>query len=103
MSSVQEYFEYVLAIECGIPQIEMKGTFEDWVFLLKKFEDMEKLLDPVKEILMPESWWTSVKVVLVNLIKTYGGSRDPESCQGDTDARILVDQCKGGPSEPYQN
>jgi len=78
MSSVQEYFEYVLAIECGIPQIEMAGTLADLANLLQKFQDMEKLLEPIKEILMPKSWWSSVKVVLVNLIKTYAESRDSE-------------------------
>lgn len=100
MSSVQEYFEYVLAIECGIPQIEMKGTFKDWVFLLKKFEDMEKLLDPVKEILMPESWWTSVKVVLTNLIKTYGESKDPEFNVKDWWSNLIeaFGGCGGPPS-----
>ena len=30
MKSVQEYFEYRMCMECGIPSIEMKGTEEDW-------------------------------------------------------------------------
>ena len=30
MKSVQEYFEYKMGFECGIPAIEMKGTEEDW-------------------------------------------------------------------------
>jgi len=76
MSSVQEYFEYVLSIECGIPQIEMRGELLDWAKLVEKFEDMEKLLDPIKEILMPLSWWSSVKVVLLNLFKTFVGNSE---------------------------
>jgi len=100
MSSVQEYFEYVLAIECGIPQIEMAGTLADWANLLQKFQDMEKLLEPIKEILMPESWWSSVKVVLVNLIKTYAESRDSEFNAQDWWSNLIESfgGCGGPPS-----
>ncbi len=31
MSAVQNYFEYVMSLKCGIPAIEMLGNREDWI------------------------------------------------------------------------
>ena len=46
MSSMQEYFEYVMAMACGIPYIEFLGTEEDWRHL------KIKLLGKMQEIVL---------------------------------------------------
>ena len=36
MDTLKEYFEYVVMTECGIPEITLEGTTEDWIKLREK-------------------------------------------------------------------
>lgn len=70
MSSLQEYFEYVLSIECGIPRVDMRGSEQDWVSLVWRFQNMRIALRSIGDI-VPERWWSDVEGVLDNLLATY--------------------------------
>jgi len=40
MDAMQEYFDYEMDCGCGIPYIELSGTFEDWKLIRKKAEQL---------------------------------------------------------------
>merc|ERR1712038_1981424 len=73
MTSVQEFFEYSVGTLCGIPAIEMKGTFEDWVNLGIKIKALRKTLEPIEEVIglgetqfgyrRQGSWWDNVEII----------------------------------------
>jgi len=78
MNSMQEFFEYCMTM-CGLPAVTMKGTEDDWKCLLKKIEELEKLLQPIKDILSPPltpNWWENIKSICKKLLETYQGSPD---------------------------
>ena len=47
MSSVQKYFNFNTYIACGIPEVELLGTEQDWRNLIQKLEDVKKVLSPI--------------------------------------------------------
>lgn len=74
MSSLKKYFSYGFFTSCGIPGVYMKGTRDDWVKLIQKLNDLEAILEPVKEELKKLSkWFDEAKTVFNNLLKTYNG------------------------------
>lgn len=70
MESMKSYFEYVLKTLCGIPEIRLEGTPEDWSQLAKK---TEKLGD-VFEL----QWWTEQLLPILETITAHSkGQGDP--------------------------
>lgn len=79
MSSVQEFFAYVLCGGCGIPAIEMLGTEEDWQKLLPKLKSLKKVLEPINHDLgLDKKWWALAEKIFTKLLETYRGSPDRE-------------------------
>ena len=79
MSSMQEYFEYVSSMMCGIPFVDMEGTEEDWEKLKSKLGDLKKMLQPIHtSIGLTEEWWSKVDEICDKLIETYRGNGDKE-------------------------
>ena len=77
MSAMKNYFEYRMCLMCGIPQIEMMGTEDDWRKLKSKFIALREILAPVKMHLVGLGyWWEKVEVILQKLIDTYTGKPD---------------------------
>ena len=76
MFSFQEYFEYRALLACGIPGVIMDGSEEDWQNLVYKLEDLEKVLQPLVEVLDLDGWFGTARAVLTNLLETYQGNPD---------------------------
>jgi len=88
MSSVQEFFQFIGGIACGIPRVEMLGSLEDWQKLRNKFQNLSDLLQPIKaDIGLNGTWWQSVDTVFEKLLDTYQGNPDKEWWK-----RIIVDE-----------
>ena len=91
MSSVQEYFEYTVFTACGIPEIEMKGTQEDWERLRRKIKELRETLEPIEDVFgydwNGESWWENVEEIATKLLDTYNGNPDE-----DWWSRIITEQ-----------
>ena len=69
MESMKPYFEYVVfKIICGIPEITLQGTPQDW----------QKILDKVNKLKKYElKWWTSeLEPILKEFVKTSKGNID---------------------------
>ena len=71
MNSAKSYFEYiVLLFGCGIPNITLEGSTEDWEKLLKKTEYLSQY---------DLEWWTKeITPIIEKIIETTKGSIDKE-------------------------
>jgi len=88
MSSVQEFFQFIGGIACGIPRVDMLGSLEDWQKLKSKFESLSDLLEPIKaDIGLDSPWWKTAGDVFEKLLKTYQGNPNKEWWK-----RIIVDE-----------
>jgi len=89
MEAMKTYFEYtVLYAACGIPEITLKGTTEDW----QKILDRTKLLGKYDL-----TWWTSeLEPVLEEFVKASKGKIDKEFWKGMFKYHTNFVQC-GGP------
>ena len=76
MSSMQEYFEYVMNFMCGIPYIELLGHERDWAQLREKFLTLKTMLKPIDKQIGLDDWWNRVEVILDKLIDSYNGNAD---------------------------
>ena len=41
MATLQEFFTYVCSLRCGIPEVTLEGTLEDWIKLRKKIDNLK--------------------------------------------------------------
>lgn len=69
MEAMEPYFEFVvIRIVCGIPEITLKGTSEDWQKIYDKAQKLEKY---------DLKWWTNeLEPILKEFIKTSKGEID---------------------------
>lgn len=66
LSITNKYIEYLMATLCGIPEIKLKGTKEDWMKLRSGFIDLTTKLKM--------NWWASELVPVIDeFIKAYDG------------------------------
>ena len=71
MEAMESYFEFVvMRIVCGIPEITLKGTTEDWQKIYDKTKKLEKY---------DLKWWTDeLEPILKEFIKTSKGKIDKD-------------------------
>lgn len=68
MDAMRSYFEYRDHIVCGIPEVTLRGTPEDWEAILKKAEGLAKY---------DLEWWVAeLRPVLREFVKTSRGDID---------------------------
>ena len=78
-SAIQNHFQFEIYFMCGIPQVEMMGTEDDWRKLKTKFLRLKDILAPVEEnFVLFGNWWNNVETILKKLIDTYVGKPDRE-------------------------
>ena len=73
MDAMQSYFEYGMMTCCGIPNVELTGTIEDWERLRAKIDGWT--FDGAADL----SWWTTpLKRVLDSFVDAARGKVDKE-------------------------
>ena len=74
MRAMESYFEYIIMyIVCGIPEITLQGTTEDWEKVLKKTQQLSKY---------DLEWWTKeLEPILKKIIATSKGKVDKKFWQ----------------------
>ena len=65
MDAMKNYFDYQVTTICGIPNITLKGTPEDWQKLLDK---VNRLIEINKDDCLKFKWWLDVLVPTVKKI-----------------------------------
>jgi len=69
MESMKNYFQYEVYTRCGIPQVALEGTDDDWV----KLREQAESLGAAYEL----SWWTSRLLPTIDaIIATVRGSEN---------------------------
>jgi hypothetical protein len=70
MDSMKAYFEYIVRTRCGIPEVRLEGTHEDWVQLAKKTEKLGNAFEL--------QWWTERMLPILETIADHSkGQGDP--------------------------
>jgi len=72
MEAMKDFFKYVVRTCCGIPQITLEGTPEDWQKLKDK---VQKLVEMNKDDCLELKWWLEELVPVVDKICQTGISR----------------------------
>ena len=76
-SAIKSHSKFEIYFMCGIPQVEMMGTEEDWRKLKRKFLRLKDSLAAVEEnFVLFGNWWNNVETILQKLIDTYIGKPD---------------------------
>jgi len=78
MTSMKEFFEYVMESKCGIPGVVMKGSEDDWKKLSIKLRKLEVLLKPIEKEVELDGWWDGCVQVCSNLVSTFQGNPDKD-------------------------
>jgi hypothetical protein len=74
MDSVKAYFEVVLETRCGIPEIRLEGTTEDWKKLAEKTWNLGVAFDL--------QWWTDRMLPTLETIAAHANGREIQSFGG---------------------
>jgi uncharacterized protein DUF4419 len=67
MASMKKYFDYKFCIECGIPEITLLGTPDDWDLIKKRVQLLRKYGDDTSR------WADMLQVVTENFCRTARG------------------------------
>lgn len=68
MDALQQYFKYELWTRCGIPEVTLEGTVEDWISIRRRVRALDEY-----EL----SWWTrALEPIIDQLIAAAGGRVD---------------------------
>ena len=70
MSAMKNYFSYGIMTMCGIPNITLLGTEEDWVALRSRTEKLGSLMMPD----FTDYWMPSLLPVLDEFVESYRGN-----------------------------
>ena len=86
MDVMKKYFQYVVVSRCGIPEVSLEGTVEDWQKLCERTENLGNTYDL--------TWWTSRLVpTLQRIAGNAAGADDPELWRNI----YKLDAISGGP------
>lgn len=75
MATMQKYFDYKVQLCCGIPEVTMLGTIEDWVDIKRRATELLKY--DVKNNYM-QKWYSMLEPILDNFIQSILGNPDFE-------------------------
>ena len=86
MDVMKKYFQYVVVTRCGIPEVSLEGTVEDWQKLCERTENLGNTYDL--------TWWTSrLLPTLQRIAGNAAGADDPELWRNI----YKIDDFSGGP------
>jgi hypothetical protein len=86
MESLKSYFEYQFHTLCGIPEVKLEGTAEDWNELPKRAEVLGRRYDL--------EWWTErIIPTLERIARNAAGTDDPQLWNNI----YKLDHSSGGP------
>jgi hypothetical protein len=68
---VKTYFNYNMISKCGLGEVELAGTAEDWIALRTRATNLQSALGEVGAVLAP--WFTQLDGTLAELAATAGG------------------------------
>lgn len=90
MDAMKNYFDYTMSIACGIPEITLEGTIEDWQSLENRAAGFANY---------DLEWWLNdLKPILAGFTKTARGQGDPQFWSG---LMKIHTQAAGCTSERY--
>ncbi|KAJ9059118.1 hypothetical protein DSO57_1005917 [Entomophthora muscae] len=72
MDSFKAYFEYILSTLCGIPEVTLQGTPEDWIDLKNRTQNLLQRLEGL------DKWEATLVPVLDQFISASQGKPDVE-------------------------
>jgi len=90
MASLKEYFSYGFTLACGIPQVTLEGTRDDWTAILSR---LEKLKEYGNE---SNSWYRLLRPIISRFVAAYD---DPHGAE-NLDFWNKVAHIEGGGSGP---
>ena len=73
MASMQQYFSYEFALECGIPEVTMLGTIDDWIELREK---AKLLLQYDNNLNIIKKWHSMLDPILEKFVQSISGNPD---------------------------
>ena len=76
MSTLQTYFEYVCMCLCGIPEVTMEGTVDDWKLLRQKIDRLVQYDVNGKDVM--KQWHSLLVPVLDQFVSSAEGKPDLE-------------------------
>jgi hypothetical protein len=69
MAAMKNYFSFGMSTACGIPNITLAGTEDDWVALRTRTEELGRLMTPK----FSKYWMPLLSPVLDEFVKSYRG------------------------------
>lgn len=80
MGSVKKFLNYTFKYLCGIPQVTMYGTRDDWQLLIQNVEEIEKIGREANRAGLVD-WCAILKPVLEKFLDSYDGNVDNDFWQ----------------------
>ena len=70
MGTLKNYFKYTFVLSCGLPEVTLLGTLDDWIEIRRKIDRLEEFGGELKE------WHSLLAPILDQFISSYKGNVD---------------------------
>lgn len=92
MGALQKYFDFKFTMLCGIPSVELLGTKEDWVDILKKLDRLDSLGSQASQFA------TLLRPVIKRFVKSFD---EPDSVETKDFWQTIAHRLGGGSGPTY--
>ncbi|KAE9400003.1 hypothetical protein BT96DRAFT_819846, partial [Gymnopus androsaceus JB14] len=75
MSTMSQFFEYKFTTGCGIPQVTLEGTSEDWKLILARIEELKGYGK------YTTAWYNLLKPVIARFISAFEAPDHPDNLE----------------------
>ena len=80
MGAMKHYFSYISNAMCGIPEVTLEGTLEDWQEIRHRINRLAEYKQ--KDL---QKWWTILVPIIDQFIASYSGNPDLDFWNGIVD------------------
>ncbi|KAM9980145.1 hypothetical protein ACTFIZ_006392 [Dictyostelium cf. discoideum] len=79
MATVKSYFEYKMCLMCGLPEVTLEGTLDDWIDLKNRIEKLKEFdFKGNKDGSVMKDWSEMLSPIIDKIIDSVNGKPDIE-------------------------
>lgn len=91
MATMKKYFAFKFSLDCGIPEVTLEGTSEDWKLILARITELKKYG------VQTTAWFNLLNPVISRFVSAFEAPNDPANLTFWGNVASMYDEGSGAP------